>query len=211
MFAKKSYLVILNGRLCHNRRVTSTKIKPGDEIHLSQGAWERLINRIGNLPVRARIQGGFASDKKAALAIGHLADQAAMMGTYARDYFPRVPSGDFHDKVLLNRREYYGLCITPLQIGQKKWTSWLGFSLPQIWEIKKDIILLSLLVSMAASLGLGTILYIVIGHFVRPIGGLTLSAASIGNGELSPRVKIKFKGEIGQLANSFNQMAANLR
>lgn len=140
----------------------------------------------------------------------HLADQAAMMGTYARDYFPQVASGAFQDKVLLNRRENYGLFITPIEIGKKKWTFWLGFSLTQIWEIKKQIILLSLLVSVAASFGLGTVLYVVIGHFVKPIGDLTLGAASIGNGDLSHRVEINSKDEIGQLANAFNQMAADL-
>ena len=140
----------------------------------------------------------------------HLADQAAMMGTYARDYFPQVASRASQDKVVLNWRENYGLFITPLEIGKKQWTFWLGFSLTQIWEIKKNIILLSLLVSMAASLGLGTILYIVIGHIVKPIGDLTLAAAAVGKGDLSPRVAIKSRDEIGQLANAFNQMAADL-
>jgi hypothetical protein len=51
---------------------TSTRLKTGDEIHLSHGTWERLINRIGNLPVKARIQGGFDSEKKAVLAIGYI-------------------------------------------------------------------------------------------------------------------------------------------
>ena len=63
---------------------------------------------------------------------------------------------------------------------------------------------------MAASLGLGTILYIVIGHIVKPIGDLTLAAAAVGKGDLTPRVAIKSRDEIGQLAHAFNQMAADL-
>ena len=140
----------------------------------------------------------------------HLADQAALMGTYARDYFPQAASRVSQDKVVLNWRENYGLFITPLEIGKKKWTFWLGFSLTQILDIKKNIILLSLLVSMAAALGVGTILYIVIGHMVKPIGDLTLAAASVGKGDLSHRVAIKSRDEIGLLANAFNQMAADL-
>ncbi len=140
----------------------------------------------------------------------HLADRAALMGTYARDYFPQVRSDANQDKVLLNRRENYGLFITPLKISKKQWTFWLGFSLTRISEIKKTIILLSLLVSMAASLGLGTILYFVIGHIVKPIGDLSLAASSIGKGDLSHRVEIKSSDEIGKLANAFNQMAADL-
>ncbi len=140
----------------------------------------------------------------------HLADQTAMMGTNANDYFPQVTSGASREKVLLNWRENYGLFITPLEIGKKQWTFWLGFSLTQIWEIKKNIILLSLLISLAASLGLGTVLYLAIGHLVKPIADLTLAAASIGKGDLSPRVAIKSRDEIGQLADAFNQMAADL-
>ena len=45
---------------------------------------------------------------------------------------------------------------------------------------------------------------------MKPIGDLTLAAASIGNGDLSQRVEIKSKDEIGQLADAFNQMAADL-
>ncbi|MCL4502750.1 MAG: PAS domain S-box protein, partial [Deltaproteobacteria bacterium] len=140
----------------------------------------------------------------------HLADRAALMGTRASDYFPQVNLGDLPERILLNREKNYGLFITPLEIGKKRWTFWLGFSLTQIWEIKKHIILLSLLVSMAAFLGLGTILYLVIGHFVKPVGDLTLGAALIGNGELSHRVEINSRDEIGQLAKAFNQMAADL-
>ena len=51
---------------------TSTRLKAGDEIHLTHGTWERLLNRIGNLPVKARIQGGFGSENQAVLAIGYI-------------------------------------------------------------------------------------------------------------------------------------------
>ena len=40
--------------------VTSSKVSLGDEIHLSHGTWERLLNHVGNLPMRARLQCGVA-------------------------------------------------------------------------------------------------------------------------------------------------------
>ncbi len=43
----------------------------------------------------------------------HLADQAAMMGTKARDYFPQVGKIDSEDRVLLNQQGNYGLFISP--------------------------------------------------------------------------------------------------
>lgn len=48
----------------------SANLKTGEEIHLSHGTLEKLLNRIGNLPVKARIQGGINPEKKAVLAFG---------------------------------------------------------------------------------------------------------------------------------------------
>jgi hypothetical protein len=52
--------------------VTSTKINQGDKIHLSHGTWERLLNRIGNLPIKARARGGINPEKKPLFSIGYL-------------------------------------------------------------------------------------------------------------------------------------------
>ena len=38
--------------------MTSTKIKPGERIYLSQGTWETLVNRVGKLPERAKASRG---------------------------------------------------------------------------------------------------------------------------------------------------------
>ncbi|MFC2041588.1 sensor histidine kinase [Chloroflexota bacterium] len=43
-----------------------------------------------------------------------------------------------------------------------------------------------------------------------PIKTLTLTAKQLGQGDLSQRVKVKDRGEIGELANTFNSMAENL-
>lgn len=58
--------------------MTSTKVKVGERIHLSYGTWEKLINRIGNLPIMARGRGGLGADKPAILGIGYLC--AGVMG-----------------------------------------------------------------------------------------------------------------------------------
>ncbi len=51
---------------------TSTKIEVGERIYLSHGTWETLINRIGNLPGKAKIHGGIGIDKKPILGIGYI-------------------------------------------------------------------------------------------------------------------------------------------
>ena len=35
---------------------TSTNIQPGDRVYLSHGTWETLLNRIGNLPLNAKVR-----------------------------------------------------------------------------------------------------------------------------------------------------------
>ncbi len=51
---------------------TSTKIKVGERVHLSHGTWETLINRIGNLPRNAKIQGDIRVDMRPILGIGFI-------------------------------------------------------------------------------------------------------------------------------------------
>jgi hypothetical protein len=63
--------------------MTSNKVKVGERIHLSHGTWERLINRIGNLPIIARGRGGLGADKPPILGIGYLC--AGVMGAIPED------------------------------------------------------------------------------------------------------------------------------
>jgi len=51
---------------------TSTQIEAGERIYLSHGTWETLLNRIGNLPRKAKIHGGIRIGIKPALGIGFL-------------------------------------------------------------------------------------------------------------------------------------------
>ena len=52
--------------------LTSTKIRVGERIYLSHGTWETLINRIGNLPRNAKIQGGMGVETRPILGIGFI-------------------------------------------------------------------------------------------------------------------------------------------
>ncbi len=51
---------------------TSTKIQPGERVYLSHGTWETLVNRIGNLPRHAMIQGGMSAADRPLLGIGFI-------------------------------------------------------------------------------------------------------------------------------------------
>jgi hypothetical protein len=50
--------------------MTSTKIKAGERVYLSQGTWETLLNRIGNLPRNAKSRGGIRVNARPILSVG---------------------------------------------------------------------------------------------------------------------------------------------
>ncbi len=51
---------------------------------------------------------------------------------------------------------------------------------------------------------------IIAGKITSPIKTLTEGAVKIGSGDLATRIEVKSKSEIGQLADTFNRMAADL-
>ena len=58
---------------------TSTKIKVGERIYLSHGTWETLMNRVGNLPKMAKMQGKMDMNAKPIFGIGYIC--AGVLGT----------------------------------------------------------------------------------------------------------------------------------
>lgn len=97
---------------------TSTRLKAGDEIHLSQGTWERLLNRIGNLPVKARIQGGFGSEKRAVLAIGYIC--AGVMRVIPEEERPKMAW-------LINYANHGAPFIAPFSWGEQGYFPGVGY------------------------------------------------------------------------------------
>lgn len=141
----------------------------------------------------------------------HLADNESFMETYAQDYFPQIASMVGKEDFYLNRDQNYGIFFTPLETGPKKWSFWFGFSLSQISERRKEIIFLITAVSASSLIVLGFILYFGIEYFTKPIKELTVGAERIGRGELTYRIKVVSKDELGQLSNSFNKMTEDLQ
>lgn len=69
--------------------MTSTKIKIGERVYLSSGTWETLLNRIGNLPVLARLRGAMRSDVKPILSLGVIC--AGVMGAIPEGEREKIP------------------------------------------------------------------------------------------------------------------------
>lgn len=89
---------------------TSTKIKVGERIHLSRGSWEILLNRIGNLPRNAKINGKISQDAKPILAIGYIC--AGVMGTIPESERAKMP-------VLINYANNDAPFIAPFTWGEQ--------------------------------------------------------------------------------------------
>ncbi len=62
-----------NDKTLKDRRLmTSTRIEIGERIYLAHGTWELLLNRIGNLPLKAKVKGGLDLHTKPIFGIGHI-------------------------------------------------------------------------------------------------------------------------------------------
>lgn len=97
--------------------LTSTKIKVGERIHLSRGSWEILLNRIGNLPRNAKINGKIHQDAKPILAIGYIC--AGVMGTIPEPERVKMP-------MLINYANNDAPFIAPFTWGEQGHFSGIG-------------------------------------------------------------------------------------
>jgi two-component system, cell cycle sensor histidine kinase and response regulator CckA len=141
----------------------------------------------------------------------HLADQAPFMKTQAGDYFPHLTKVKWDKHLFLDREQEYGISISPIEIGNRKWSFWLAFSLKDIAEARKKLILFDLVVCLSGIMTLGIILFFIVRHFIKPVKELTLGTAVIAKGDLVHRVKVESADELGQLAQAFNRMAEELQ
>ena len=69
--------------------MTSTNIEVGEKVYLSSGTWETLLNRIGNAPKNAKINGGINVDSKPIFSIGFIC--GGVMGVIPEDEREKMP------------------------------------------------------------------------------------------------------------------------
>ncbi len=101
---------------------------------------------------------------------------------------------------------------TPLVIAGERWgTLRLGISLEKlehkISRVKRNIVILTIFFLAG---GFITI-FLITGHFIKPISILAGTMEKIGKGDLDVRVDIKRRDELGALCNRFNEMVENLK
>jgi len=85
-----------------------------------------------------------------------------------------------------------------------------GVSYDALFQRVRDTAMRIIVIAVAGVLIALFIGYLVAYGITRPIKALTEGATKIGRGDLSTRILVRSKSEVGRLANTFNQMAEDL-
>lgn len=102
--------------------------------------------------------------------------------------------------ILLGERTIGTLIVTPLAAPATPASDFLG-------AVNRSALLSGLAAGIVA-IGLGSLLFI---QIIRPLRRLSAAALAIAGGDLSQRVHVRGRDEIGQVALTFNQMAEHLQ
>jgi len=138
----------------------------------------------------------------------HLANDTSFIGTNSYKYFSQAQQIHGVEKSYVYEKGNRAVFVN--SFGEKGWSFWLGCSLKNLAVLQKQIIKLLAFVLLTMAGGLAIVIFCAVRYFTNPINELAEGAAIIGKGNLSYRVKTNSKDEIGQLAESFNNMAEDL-
>jgi signal transduction histidine kinase len=106
--------------------------------------------------------------------------------------------------------------------SQIKWISY-GLNLKNNWNVialqqqaevlEKEyfFIHLVMLIATVAVLSVMILIWLLMTRLLKPITDLTLATQTLSKGEWQQQVQVKYRDELGILANTFNQMAKQLR
>ncbi|HEY69499.1 MAG TPA: HAMP domain-containing protein [Anaerolineae bacterium] len=82
----------------------------------------------------------------------------------------------------------------------------LGLEANLLERVRRGLVLAALAAGFVALVVGGLLIY----NLLRPVSELTTAARALAKGELSRRVPVRSKDELGDLSDAFNQMATNL-
>lgn len=141
----------------------------------------------------------------------YLANDAYLWGKKVKDFSPVLLKG-LTIREAVREGEKIKIIINPLKIKEKNlpWTFWLGVSLKPILLARRRIILTNCLVGLMAVLFVSITAYYLTRNITRPIKNLVAGTKAIARGDLSQKIKVETKDEIGELTASFNEMTREL-
>jgi PAS domain S-box-containing protein len=139
-----------------------------------------------------------------------LANDAAFMGTTPPRSLPSVDLSAPQPQVVVDRARRYGVVIHPVNTPGQTMTFWLGFSLESARQSRARVLLSTTAVALGALVLVSIAVYLTVRRFLGPLRELKRGAEIIGGGDLSHRMQKRSRDEIGELVDSFNDMAQSL-
>ncbi len=143
----------------------------------------------------------------------YLADDPQLWGKVIDDPFLGAEKVMVRDSIYPKNGQEIKLIAHPIkrEIGEKPWTLFLGVSLEQVAAAKREVIFTSIGFFVAVMIFALFISFYLAKGITNPLERLRKGVEIVGRGNLEHRIKIKTGDEIEELANSFNQMAEDLK
>jgi HAMP domain-containing protein len=95
--------------------------------------------------------------------------------------------------------------------GYEDQTVWIGFSLKGVQILMKEVLLRYLFIACSIFILLGFAMIIILRNIVDPIKKITRSCEDVRNGNLDIKLGTGWKTEIGELAETFNEMIKDIK
>lgn len=144
----------------------------------------------------------------------YLANKPEMLGKIIQDPDLSTDKVVVKDSVWPEGGEKIKLIIQPIEIREgreKPWTLFVGVSLKAVSSAQKTIIFNSFGFLIAVIIITAFISFYLARGLTKPLGYLREGVEIIGKGNLEHRIKVKTGDEMEELAESFNQMAEDLK
>ncbi len=95
--------------------------------------------------------------------------------------------------------------------GYENQTIWIGFSLRGVQILMKEILLRYLFIAFSIFILLGLAMIIILRNIVDPIKKIRLGCEDVKKGNLDIKLETGWKTEIGELAETFNEMIKDIK
>ena len=95
--------------------------------------------------------------------------------------------------------------------GYQDRTIWVGFSLKSVEEATKAVFIRDISVALGGLLFTILIIFLILRIIVNPLKKMTVACEEVRKGNLDVKIPVVSKTEIGELAETFNEMIKDLR
>jgi len=95
--------------------------------------------------------------------------------------------------------------------GYQDKTIWVAFTLKSVEERVKGVLIRDITVALGGLIFTILVIFLILRTIVDPLKKMTLACQEVRKGNLELKIDVKSKTEIGELADTFNEMTKDLR